>query len=282
MLAQRVRRTPDIPQNNGLFAIPATLTRCARPARQRRRPQDQADRWTTEFRLLMYAPDRLRRWAPNRYPRPMAFSSEARPRGWIPVRVKKTRQNKKLEPGFDSIRSGAPVWRRLLPMHEGYGTVRAGRWSVSRLEGNISIIRHGGRRRRWMPRVTDGRKRQPTSDSYAVRMAPDQRLILANREPPRAAIIARASGPSHAPIAAEFPRRNEIARYHARAVAAQRCYWIGSSVAASSVIESEKVRLRTHRVQTIRLTSLGMVNAFRKSEGTGLERVKARKMRQIA
>jgi hypothetical protein len=167
-------------------------------------------------------------------------------------------------------------------MLEGYGTVWAGRWSVSRLDGNISIIRHGGRRRRWMPRVTDGRKRQPSSDNYAVRMAPDQRLILGNREPPRAAIIARASGPSHAPITAEFPHRNEIAQYHAQAVAAQHCYWIGSSVAASSVIENGKVRLRTHRTQTIRLTSLRTVNAFRKSEGTGQERLKARKMRQIA
>jgi hypothetical protein len=43
-----------------------------------------------------------------RPPKLGAFSSEACPGrdpGWMPVRVKKTRQNKRLEPGSDSIRT---------------------------------------------------------------------------------------------------------------------------------------------------------------------------------
>jgi hypothetical protein len=51
----------------------------------------------TMLAIVIFRPAKLR-----------AFSSEACPGrdpGWMPVRVKKTRQNKRLEPGSDSIRT---------------------------------------------------------------------------------------------------------------------------------------------------------------------------------
>jgi beta-lactamase family protein len=52
-----------------------------------------------------------------------AFCLERFPAKWIPVRVKKTRQNKEIEPRFDSIETEKALRRRILLRIRGVGVV---------------------------------------------------------------------------------------------------------------------------------------------------------------